>query len=253
MANQYTALLNDLTSKEKPLKKFRESPNKPLIYTILLEATEKLSRPLVVEFTLGHDTDGALTNFTILVDNGRRSQETVDRIIQDKMRGITSDMGKDEPLHEQKCFRDKVFRNVQDGVERFGLRIYNVNVSEIAQANPQKAAELGRTEAIIERESTKKDQCKNCEVYEMANAYDYLADALGGPVGLLIFMMLANVRNTCASEGGATADPQMAAASIQKIFQTTLLSTINDRTSVKRTMNASVTPGINSGNRVNGF
>ena len=83
-------------------------------------------------FTLGHDTDEALTNFTTLAENGGQSRETIDSIIQHKMRGIMSDMSKDEPLREQSAF-EKAIRNVQDGVEKFGLRIYNVKLREAAK------------------------------------------------------------------------------------------------------------------------
>lgn len=90
---------------------------------------------------------------------------------------------------------------------------------------------------------------------EMAKAYGALADVMGGPAGLLQYMMLQNntyerlananarainglqpkinVWNTGAagSEGGAAADP---AASLRNIFQTLppLLSTINDQTGI---------------------
>src|SRR5262249_38989774 len=90
---------------------------------------------------------------------------------------------------------------------------------------------------------------------EMAKSYGALANVMGGPAGLLQFMMLQNntyerlananakaihglqpkinVWNTGAagSEGGAAADP---VASIRNIFQTLppLLSTINDQTGI---------------------
>jgi hypothetical protein len=142
---------------------------------------------------------------------------------------------------------------MQDGVEKFGLRIYNVKLREAAkaQANSQKAVELERTGRELAEKAAKEHQCKHCEVHETANAFDHLTGVFGGPVGLLMFMTLADVWNTGASarvEGGAVD----LAALIRNIYQTQqpLLNTIKDCTGVKETMNASVTAG---GNRVNGF
>jgi regulator of protease activity HflC (stomatin/prohibitin superfamily) len=114
---------------ECSLQKFTKFPITPLNYALQLQVTDMLSVSLVVKLTIGPDTDEALTNHVILTTNaGGKAQDIVGGIIEDKTRSIVSTMSMDEPLYEQKHFREKVLRNVQDGLDQFGLKVYNVNV-----------------------------------------------------------------------------------------------------------------------------
>ncbi len=116
---------------ERSLQKFTNFPITPLNYALPLQVTDMLSVSLVVMLTIGPDTDEALTNHVILTTNaGGKAQDIVRSIIEDKTRSIVSTMSMDEPLYEQKHFREKVLRNVQDGLDQFGLRVYNVNVHQ---------------------------------------------------------------------------------------------------------------------------
>ncbi len=114
---------------EYSLQQFTKFPITPLNYALQLQVTDMLSVSLVVMLTIGPDTDEALSNHVILTTNaGGKAQDIVGGIIEDKTRSIVSTMSMDEPLYEQKHFREKVLRNVQDGLDQFGLRVYNVNV-----------------------------------------------------------------------------------------------------------------------------
>jgi len=116
---------------EYSLQKFTKFSVTLLNYALRLQVTDMLSVSVVVMLTIGPDgdTDEDVTNYVILTTNaGGKAQNIVRAIIEDKTRSIVSTMSRDEPLYEQKHFREKVLRNVQDGLDQYGLKVYNVNV-----------------------------------------------------------------------------------------------------------------------------
>lgn len=126
---------------EFPLQKFTKFPITPLNYALQLQVTDILSVSLVVVLTIGPDTDEALTNHLTLTTNaGGIAQDIVGGIIKDKTKSIVSTMSRDEPLCEQKHFREKILRNVQDGLDEFGLKVYNVNVHRCQTGSSKRRA-----------------------------------------------------------------------------------------------------------------
>jgi len=134
---------------ECPLQKFTKFPITPLNYALRLRVTDMLSVSLVVVLTIGPDTDEALTNHVTLTTNaGGIAQDIVGGIIEDKTRSIVSTMSMDETLYEQKHFREKVLRNVQDGLDQFGLKVYNVNVHRFRTRRSSKRRAPGQFSSV---------------------------------------------------------------------------------------------------------
>ncbi|KAF3349531.1 hypothetical protein VdG2_02377 [Verticillium dahliae VDG2] len=165
------------------------------------------------------DRGDALTKYAMLLadadENKKAKRNTaadnthvgniVKGIIEGEVRVLVSSMTMEEIFTEREVFKRRIFKNIQSELSQFGLKIYNANVKELRDAPEsnyfeslsRKAHEGASNQARIDvaearlrgnvGEARRKEAAG---MLAMAEAYGKMADAFGGPAGLLQYMMI---------------------------------------------------------------